>query len=160
MISTEVHKFKLMQSPEKNTESFIQTIMRTIITATIIASILTLFGIIPYTGNSKLAAFGIMWLAVYCIVFGGHWLELFFINYVKFIIPGNILLLYSVRIFYWFFSAIPLFALANLAINLTSEKTMLMGKWWTLGLIYIGIQLIINAIMQLRMKKSFYNGVY
>lgn len=149
-----------MRDPEKNTESFIQTVKRTIITTTIIAVILFCFRIFPSGGKTNIAAFATIWTAVFCIVFGGHWLELLFINHIKFVLPKNMLFLYFVRICYWFLSAVLLFAVATLANNLLSQRAGYLGGWWIFGLIYIGIQLVMYAIMHIRFKKSFYNGVY
>jgi hypothetical protein len=149
-----------VKEPEKNTESFSQTVIRTIITTTIIAIILFLFRIFPSAGKTNLAVFGRIWSIAFCIVFGGHWLELLFINHIKFALPKNILFLYFVRICYWFLCSIPLFVLATLVNNLLSHRTGQLGAWWAFGFLYIGIQLLMYAIMQTRLKKSFYNGVY
>ena len=149
-----------MENPEKNTEPFIQTVIRTIITTTIIAVILILLHVFPAGDKSKLTLFEMIWTAIFCIVFGGHWLELLFINYLKFALPKSILVLYFTRIAYWFLCSIPLFFMADLMINLFSDKAAHLGHWWTFGFFYIGIQLIMQAIMHIRYKKSFYNGVY
>jgi len=151
---------KLMENPEKNTESFIQTAGRTVLTTTIIAVILNWLHVFPSGGESKLTVFEIIWLIIFCIVFGGHWLELLFINHIKFALPKNILVLYLLRIVYWFLCSIPLFIAAGLINNLFSHKTGYLGHWWTFGFLYIGIQLLMHAIMHIRFKKSFYNGVY
>ena len=149
-----------MKSPEKNTESFIQTVKRTIITTAIIAISLFWFRIFPSGGKSNFAIFATIWSIAFCIVFGGHWLELLFINHIKFVLPKNLLFLYFVRICYWFLCSIPLFALATLVNNLLSHRTGRLGDWWTFGFPYIGIQLLMYAIMHMRLKKSFYNGAY
>jgi hypothetical protein len=104
--------------------------------------------------------FGTIWLVIFCIYFGGHWLELLFVNRIKFMLPKNLLFLYFVRICYWFLSAIILLALASVVYNLLSNRKGPLVEWWIFGLIYIGIQLVMNAIMHMRSKKSFYNGVY
>jgi hypothetical protein len=149
-----------MKNPEKITESFIRTIIRTVVTTTIIAAILYGLHIFRHIEQSKLTQFEMIWLIVFCIVFGGHWLELLFINRIKFVLPKNIPLLYFIRIAYWFLCAIPLFLIANEIVSLFTHKTHLLGHWWIFGLFYICIQLFMHAIMQIRTKKSFYNGVY
>ena len=149
-----------MKSPEKNTEPFIQTVKRTVITTTIIAIILFLCRVFPTAGKSSLVVFGTIWSVAFCIVFGGHWLELLFINHIKFSLPKNMLLLYFIRICYWFVCSIPLFVLAVLVNNLFSHRAANFDHWWAFGFIYIGIQLLMYAIMHARLKKSFYNGVY
>ena len=149
-----------MKNPEKNMESFIQTVIRTILTTTIIAIILFWLHLFPSGINSKVSLFEMIWSVVFCIVFGGHWLELLFINQIKFALPKNITLLYFTRFVYWFLCAIPLFFMAGLINNLFSHKTETLGHWWAFGGFYIGIQLVMHAIMQIKTKKSFYNGVY
>jgi len=149
-----------MENPEKNTEPFIQTVIRTILTTTIIAVILYCLHVFPPGDKSKLMLFEMIWLIVFCIVFGGHWLELVFINRIKFALPKNILLLYCIRICYWFLCSIPLFFIADFIYNLFSHNRGGLGHWYTFGFFYIGIELLMHAIMQIRLKKSFYNGVY
>jgi hypothetical protein len=149
-----------MENPEKNTESFIQTVIRTILTTTIIAVIINCSHVFPLGQQSKLTLLDMIWLIVFCIVFGGHWLELVFINHIKFNLPKNIILLYFIRIGYWFLCSIPLFFIMNFIDNLFSNKTGHLGHWWAFGFLYIGIQLLMHTIMHIRFKKSFYNGVY
>jgi hypothetical protein len=149
-----------MKPPEKNTERFLQTITRTIFTTTIIAFILTFAHVFPVVGMSKLFLFAAIWLMIFCIVFGGHWLELMFINYIKLLLPQNRILLYFARIIYWFLSAIPLFMLATWVGSLLINQGLRLGNWWAFGFFYIGIELLMHAIMHLRGKKSFYNAVY
>ena len=149
-----------MKDPEKNAEPLIQTIKRTIITTTIIAIILYFVNIFPHSGESKVIVFGIIWAAIFCIVFGGHWLELLYINHIKFALPGNILVLYVSRLIYWFLSSIPLFMIANFIIGTFLHKNRSLNSWWAFGLLYIGIELFMQLITHLRFKKSFYNGVY
>ena len=149
-----------MKDPEKNTEPLLQTIIRTIITTTIIAVILLLLRVFPAGDKSKLTLFEMIWSMVFCIVFGGHWLELVFINSIKFALPKNIFLWRCLRIVYWFLCAIPLFFLMNLVANLFQYPAGHLGRWWVFGLFYIGIQLVMHALMHTRFKKSFYNGIY
>ncbi len=149
-----------MQKPEKNTQPFTQIITGSIVTTTVIAAILVLTGIFPWHEKTKFEIFGIIWPAIFCIVFGGHWLELFFVNYLKFVLPQNIFLLYIVRIGYWFLCSIPLFLLASFVIQLLTNDQKQLGHWWAFGFLYIGIEMLMYGIMQVRSKKSFYNGVY
>jgi hypothetical protein len=149
-----------MKDPEKNNEPLIKTVIRTILTATIIAGILYLAHVFPYDGKSKLTLFAMIWLVVFCIVIGGHWLELLFINSIKFALPKNILLLYFTRIVYWFLCAVPLFFCTNFIMHVFLYDGLRLSHWFTFGIFYIGIELLMHAIMQIRYKKSFYNGVY
>jgi hypothetical protein len=125
-----------MVHPEKNTETFIETIKRTFVTTIIIAIILFFLRVVPPNGSSKLVLLGMIWALVFCIVFGGHWLELLFINHIKFALLKNIFLFYCLRIFYWFLCAVPLFALASLSNNLCSHEQ---GNWATGGHLVLSI---------------------
>jgi hypothetical protein len=149
-----------MENPQKFTESFPKTLIRTLITAALIAVILLFAHVFPLHGMSKPAVFSIIWLMIFCIVFGGHWLELLFINDIKFMLPQNLLLFYLTRLIYWFLCAIPLFILADWIGNSLSHQGLRLGNWLTFGFFYIGIELFMHAIMHLRWKKSFYNGIY
>ena len=144
-----------MRQPEKNEEPFTRTVKRTFITTTVIAVVLFLLRAFPSYGRSNLAVFATIWPVVFCIVFGGHWLELLFINHIKFALPKNIFLLYLARACYWFLCAIPLFALASLTYNLLLHRASRLGVWWAFGLLYIGIQLVMYAIMQVEIGKEF-----
>lgn len=149
-----------MKSPEKNTEGALQTIFRTAITAAIIAAILTFTHVFAVSAMSAPALLGVIWLMVYCIVYGGHWLEVLFINQIKFMLPPNKAVIYFSRIVYWFLNGIPLFMLANWVGNAFTNHDLNLGRWWTFGLAYIAIELFMHLIMQLRYRKSYYNGVY
>lgn len=149
-----------MEKPEKFKEAFSKTLIRTVITATIIAAILFFAHAFPSGDQTKLNLLIMIWLMVYIIVLGGHLLELIFINYLKFVLPKNIILLYVIRIAYWFLCAIPLIFGAGLIHNLFVHKNGPMVYDYTFGVFYIGIELFMHAMMQIRFRKSFYNGVY
>lgn len=149
-----------MKSSQKYSEPFLKVVLRTLVTSAVIALILTFARVFPYQGMGKTAVFGLIWLMLFCVVFGGHWLEVLFINYLKDMLPQNILLLYFARIAYWILCSVPLFILANFAANSLTSHGMHLGNWESFGLVYIGIELIMHTFMYFRWKKSFYNGVY
>ncbi len=149
-----------MRPYERINESFGHVIKRTIITTTAISVILLFFKLFPDNSISKLAHFGVLWLTAFCIVFGGHWLELLFINSLKWFLPRKLVVLWISRILYWYLSAIPLFFLASFTIHILSGKNDKIGEWWLFGLFYTIIELLMYTIMHLRLKKSFYNGVF
>ena len=149
-----------MKSPEKNKEQPLKTIIRTVITTTVITAILMFAHIFPGVVIGKIFVVSTLWLMIFCIVYGGHWLELVFINKVKFMLPLNKGLFYFTRIAFWFLSSIPLFFLAKFVGNSLTYYVFHLGTWWAFGFFYIGIELFMHAAMHLRLKKSFYNGVY
>ena len=149
-----------MKNSEKIKEGFLQTLFRTALTATIISLILYFIHVIPFNGKSKLLEYGVIWAALFSIVFGGHWLELFFINIIKFRLPGNIFVFHTVRICYWFISSIPLFLIATKIREFLVSNSRQLGNCWSFGFLYIVVQLLMYAIMHIRLGKSFYNGIY
>lgn len=149
-----------MEAPQKFPEAVVRTLIRTLITATIIAALIYFLRLFPQGQKSKLSQFEMIWLMIFSIVFVGHWLELLFINYLKFALPKNMPLLYTERIVYWFVCAIPLFFIAGFIYRSFTGGSGGFANWWMFGLIYIGIELFMHAIMQAKFKKSFYNGVY
>jgi hypothetical protein len=149
-----------MEAPQKFPEAVMRTLIRTLITATIIAALIYFLRLFPHGLRNRLSQFEMIWLMIFSIVFVGHWLELLFINYLKFALPKKLLLLYVVRIAYWFACAIPLFFIADFIYRLFTGALGGFANWWMFGLIYIGIELFMHAIMQANFKKSFYNGVY
>lgn len=149
-----------MKAPDKNREQPFQTMMRTVITTTVITVILTLCHIFPGVVISQFSVVGTLWLMVFCIVYGGHWLELLYINQVKFLLPLKRGVFYFTRIIFWFLSSLPLFILANWVGNSLTNYSLHLGKWWAFGIFYVGLELFMHTVMHLRWKKSFYNGVY
>ena len=149
-----------MKNSGKITETFLQTLVRTIIAATIISLVLYSIHVIPFNGKSKLIEYAVIWTAFFSIFFVGHWIELLFVNVIKFRLPRNIYVLYIVRVCYWFISSILLFLISNTIRELLVSNSRQLGNWWSFGVLYIGVQLLMYAIMQIRLKKSFYNGVY
>ena len=149
-----------MKNPEKITETFLHTLFRTAITATIISLVLYFLHVIPFNGKSKLIEYEVIWAAFFSIFFVGHWIELLFIKVIKFQLPRNIYVLYIVRVCYWFVSSILLFLIANTIRELLVSNSRQLGNWWSFGFLYIGVQLLLYAIMHIRLKKGFYNGIY
>jgi hypothetical protein len=91
--------------------------------------------------------------------FGGHWVELWFLNWLRPRLPVAPAVQIGARIAVWFVGGCVL----ALGMVLTS---MAMGEfrlaqwpaWWVGGLAFIGIELIAQMVLQLRGRPSFYNG--
>jgi len=146
---------------EKIDERFGRTIVRGMGTTTIITAVLGWSHILPAPAALPVDAFEVLWTMVFSIVFVGHWLEMLFVNYLKLQMPEATLpMLYLTRIVYWYLSAIPLFILAGWIRHLMTARPLYVGGWYLVGFFYIGLQLFMQAVIHIRRKKSFYNGVY
>ena len=99
-----------------------------------------------------LAAWPVAALLVFWISFGGHWVEVFFLNCVRPRLAG-------LRILVWFIGGIGLFF--GMRITAMAFASHMYGRWppwWTGGLAFIGIELAVHLALQLFGRPSFYNG--
>jgi len=88
---------------------------------------------------------------------GGHYLEVLFRNYVQQRIAPQALRASS-RLAFWFVGGTTLYAAA------LATRTALTGRgaeswpWWTGGLVFVGVELVIHLLLQAHGQPSFYNG--
>lgn len=91
--------------------------------------------------------------------FGGHWVELWFLNFLRPRLPVARAVQASVRVGVWFIGGTVL----ALGVRLTG---MMFGRfhsghrpgWYIGGVAFIGIELAVHLVLQLRGRPSFYNG--
>jgi hypothetical protein len=91
--------------------------------------------------------------------FGGHWIEVWFLNWLRTRLPRARGVQVLSRLVVWFLGG----ALLGIGASLTASPP---GKlrvtqwpgWAFAGLIFIGIELIAHLALQLRGRPSFYNG--
>jgi len=91
--------------------------------------------------------------------FGGHWVELFFLNWLRPRLPADRRTHAIARILVWFAGGCALAAGVYLtAMALHGSHAPRMPAWWIGGLAFIGIELIVHLVLQLRGVNNFYNG--
>jgi hypothetical protein len=102
----------------------------------------------------RAAALLILWPS-----FGGHWVELWFLNWLRPRLPVARGVQIVSRLAVWFLAG------TALAIGMFPSPTTLGAfrprhwpEWWFGGLAFIGIELIAHLALQLRRLPSFYNG--
>jgi len=147
---------------EKVSESFGRTVLRACILGLVI-SVAVCFGQLKNASdlNKMLSLLFTTFLYIGgVIVFLGHYTELFFINYLRFKFPSDKITQLVIRFLYWYISGGLLFYLAMVLRGVLEHKPVYSGILWMGGVYFIGIELIANLILQLRVKKSFWNGVY
>ena len=91
--------------------------------------------------------------------FGGHWVEIWFLNVLRPRLPVARAAQVGARLVVWFIGG----ALLAQGMRLT---VMALGRfrpghwpaWWIGGLAFIGVELVVHLILQLRGRPSFYNG--
>ena len=90
---------------------------------------------------------------------GGHWVEIFFLNYLRPRLPAARGVQTGVRVAVWFVGGIGLaFGMRLTALALGAFRPMHWPAWWIAGLGFISIELIAHLILQLRGRPCFYNG--
>jgi hypothetical protein len=89
--------------------------------------------------------------------FGGHWVELWFLNWLRPRLSGSRAIQVVSRIVVWFIGGTAL-ALGMSLTAMTLGRPLHWPHWWVGGLGFIGIELVAHLGLQLRGRPSFYNG--
>src|SRR5436190_24148411 len=105
---------------------------------------------------------GIKWWPLTTLVmlwpsFGGHWIELWYLNWLRPRLSSARWVHVGGRVAVWFTGGL----LLGLGVRLTVIAAVHrppVWAWWVPGLAFIGIELIPHTIFQLRGRPSFCNG--
>ena len=92
--------------------------------------------------------------------FGGHWVEVWFLNWLRPRISAVRGAQVAARIAVWFFAGVGFgFAMRLTVMALTRLRPAHFPAWWLAGLAFIGIELMPHLVLQFRGRPSFYNGL-
>jgi hypothetical protein len=90
--------------------------------------------------------------------FGGHWVEVWFLNWLRPRLSTARGLQVAARIGVWFVGGSGLaMGMGLTAMALTRFRPAHLPAWWLGGLAFIGIELAVHLVLQLRGRPSFYN---
>jgi len=90
---------------------------------------------------------------------GGHWLELWFLNWLRPRLPDTQRVQLAVRLTVWFIGGVALaFGMWLTAIAFTGRRPAPWLTWWMAGFAFIGIELVVHIALQLRGRPSFFNA--
>jgi len=89
--------------------------------------------------------------------FGGHWVELWFLNWLRPRIPGARGWQVAARIAVWFAGGTVL-AAGMVLTAMALGRFRRLPAWWAGGGVFIGIELAVHLAMHLRGRGSFYDG--
>ncbi len=93
------------------------------------------------------------------IAFAGHWIEIFYLNFLRRKLPRPHLLHLVARLAVWFIGGIVLSGGMILFRPVESTLGLPAAPWWTGGILFIGVELFMHLFaLQLRNRPSFYNG--
>jgi hypothetical protein len=91
--------------------------------------------------------------------FGGHWVEVWFLNWLRPRLPSARAVQIGARIAVWFIGGIGLTLGANLTtMALPGFRPLPWSACWLGGLAFISIELVVHLALQLRGRPNFYNG--
>ena len=101
-------------------------------------------------------------LLVLWVSLGGHWVEVWFLNWLRpRVSPARVAQL-TARVVVWFAGGTALvFGMALTAMLLAgfrSARWPAWSAWWIGGFAFIGVELVAHLVLQLRGRPSFYNG--
>ena len=101
-----------------------------------------------------LAALLVLWPS-----FGGHCVEVWFLNWLRPRLSVARGPQVAARIGVWFIGGLGLaVGMALTSAAFTGSRRMHWPAWWVGGLAFIGIELVVHLVLQLRGRPSFYNG--
>lgn len=128
------------------------TLLRTCAIALVVGAVLA-------QRRGGLARLPLAALLVFWPSFGGHWVEVFFLNFLRPRLPAERAVQVAARIAVWFAGGIILaFGVDLTAMALAGFRPAHWPAWWVGGLAFIGIELVAQLVLQLRGRPSFYNG--
>ena len=91
--------------------------------------------------------------------FGGHWVEVWFLNWLRPRLSIARGFQVAARFGVWFLGGAGLaIGMGLTAMALDGLRPALWSVWWLGGIGFIGIELVIHLVLQLRGRPSFYNG--
>ena len=138
-------------------EPFRVTLVRTGTIALVVGALLAR----PWRGGGvgrwPMATLLALWPAL-----GGHWVEVWFLNWLRPRISGARAVQVGVRVGVWFVGGIALamgMGLTAMGLGSGPGQWGAWGPaWWVGGVAFIGIELAAHLVLQLSGRPSFYNG--
>jgi hypothetical protein len=128
------------------------TILRTGTIAIVVGAVLALF-------RGGLARWPVITLLAFWPTFGGHWVEVWFLNGLRPRLADARGWQVAARVGVWFAGGAALaMGMRLTAIAFAGFRPARWPAWWLAGLAFIGIELVVHLVLQLRGRPSFYDG--
>jgi hypothetical protein len=91
--------------------------------------------------------------------FGGHWVEIWFLNWLRPRLSVARAVQVAARLGVWFVGGTGLtIGMVLSAMALAGSRPAHWTAWWLGGLVFVGIELAIHLVLHLRGRPSFYSG--
>lgn len=105
-------------------------------------------------GRWPLITLPVLWFS-----FGGHWVELWSLNWLRPRLPVGRAVQAGARLGVWFVGGTGLgLGVALTAMWLAGLEPVRWPAWWLGGPILVGLELVVHLLLQLRGRPSFYDG--
>ncbi len=129
-----------------------QTLLRTVMIAFVVGGAIAL-------AARKLSIWPLAALLVLWPTFGGHWVEVWFLNWLRPRVSSAVSVQAATRVLVWFAGG----SLLALGMRLTASTFVQWRSpqwltWWVGGAAFVGIELVMHLLMQFRGQPNFYNG--
>jgi hypothetical protein len=132
--------------------------LRTTLVRTITIAVVVGFVVARLWGGG-LARWTLATLLVLWPSFGGHWVELWFLNWLRPRLSPARAVQVGARVAVWFAGGTGLaLGMGLTAMALAGFRPARWPSWWIGGLAFIGVELVAQLALQLRGQPSFYNG--
>lgn len=143
-----------MPSPwEPFREPLRATLARTVTIAVIVGAVLAV------ASHGGLRRWPLITLLVLWPSFGGHWVELCHLNWLRPHLGVARSVQTATRLLVWFLGgSVLMLGMCLTAAALGMFPSARWPRWWLGGLAFIGIELFVHLVLQLRGKPSFYNS--
>jgi hypothetical protein len=128
------------------------TLVRTGVIALVVGAVLAL----RWGGLSRwpVASLLVLWPS-----FGGHWVEIAFLNWLRPRLPAARAVQVAARIGAWFVGgAVLAICMVLTAMALAGFRPARWPAWWVGGLAFIAVELVVHLVLQLRGRPCFYDG--
>jgi hypothetical protein len=134
-------------------EPFRVTLIRTV-------SIALVAGVAVAVATGGLRLWPAITLLMLWPAFGGHWIDLLFLNGLRPHLPASRLIRQVSRLLVWFVGGIALASGVRLTARALFDRPSLFWLTWvSAGAAFVGIELVTHAALHLRGRPSFYNGL-
>jgi hypothetical protein len=129
------------------------TIVRTGMIAIVVGAVIARFW-------GGLARWPIATLLVLWPSFGGHWVEIWFLNWLRPRLSAARGRQVATRVGVWFIGGTGLaLGMGLTAMAMAGFRPAHWPSWWLAGLAFIAIELVVHLVLLLRGRPSFYNGL-
>jgi hypothetical protein len=106
----------------------------------------------------QLAAVPLATLLALWFTLGGHFVEVLLRNQLRHRIGGQAPVRRAARLVYWFAGGSALYAGALATRAILTGHEAVPWPWWTGGVVFVGLELLIHLLLHARGKASLYDG--